>query len=690
MAYLKMSNLPACVKIIEEHADIIRLYKDSALFFAARYGHQSIVKLLLDKGADINHNGYNPALMVAADNGHKDVVEYLLSRGAQVNVRGRNGYTALHKAAFGAHHEIVKILIDHGADKELVNDAGQTALLKCVLQDDEDDCQELDKTAEALLFYGKQMEGFNLTQTLRWAISHDKMRTATAILTNIKFRTEAVNAFFPGLGMTPLMLASMGGRTELVKILLNMGADARMRGADSVSALGLAISGDLHETVEALLDHGLDATEEVIKDDLVGCIQRPLAYATCVNTPKVAELLVKRGASLKVKKGGRTMMMWAAAKGYVDVVRALLDRGEDVHAVSSKGETVLKKAAKSGNMELIKMLVEDHRADVNRGSPLKSAVKDGRIDAIKYLLAKGAKINSQRPSNGDTALIIAVKSKVDAGVVELLVDNGATLDHANKKQETAFLIASKNVSTYPLCLALMKKGANVNAQDSKGKSALMFIMDKFEFNLKEKVKMFLALVKGGIDVNLKEVDGVPVMGMAIQKKMKSNKTVDLIRWLEKQGAHVNFTTANGQTPLMLAIKAHKLDVVEYLITKGLDIYQEDAEGDSALIYAALEGYWELAQKWIREDAPGKQVKRCLAMSARMHTMETKEKRSKKSLEDDDEALFKSLLMYPEEYERSMLYGSDGDSGDDDFNGQFRRCYGKVKGGRNKHCYNRDR
>ena len=56
-----------------------------ALYFAAEGGHTAVVRLLLDKGADVNAQGgyyYANALQAASDRGHEAVVRLLLDKGA--------------------------------------------------------------------------------------------------------------------------------------------------------------------------------------------------------------------------------------------------------------------------------------------------------------------------------------------------------------------------------------------------------------------------------------------------------------------------------------------------------------------------------------------------------------------------------------------------------------------------------
>lgn len=70
--------LPMIKILIEKGADI-HVYNDQALRWASRNGYLEIVKYLAEKGADIHANN-DQALMWASEQGHLEVVKYLKSR----------------------------------------------------------------------------------------------------------------------------------------------------------------------------------------------------------------------------------------------------------------------------------------------------------------------------------------------------------------------------------------------------------------------------------------------------------------------------------------------------------------------------------------------------------------------------------------------------------------------------------
>ena len=91
------------------------------LHYAAKYGHISVVRLLLEAGRDVNAPAGDfgrTALQAATEGDHKDVVKLLISHGADVNAAAAAGFgrTALQAASKGGYEDIVKLLISHGAD----------------------------------------------------------------------------------------------------------------------------------------------------------------------------------------------------------------------------------------------------------------------------------------------------------------------------------------------------------------------------------------------------------------------------------------------------------------------------------------------------------------------------------------------------------------------------------------------
>ena len=103
----------------------------TALGWCCYRGKTDMVKLLVENGADVNHqddDGRTP-LHWAARKGHLAIVEFLIDEGAGVDVRSlAKGETPLHKAAAQGHVPVVRLLLQSGADKHVKNCDGLTPL----------------------------------------------------------------------------------------------------------------------------------------------------------------------------------------------------------------------------------------------------------------------------------------------------------------------------------------------------------------------------------------------------------------------------------------------------------------------------------------------------------------------------------------------------------------------------------
>ena len=102
------------------YKEFVDLTLDQQLVLASEKGYLSLVKELLDRGADIHApQGGDKALRLAAEHGHLEVVKLLLDRGADIHAQ--NDY-ALKLAATNGHLDVVELLLDRGANIHAQND----------------------------------------------------------------------------------------------------------------------------------------------------------------------------------------------------------------------------------------------------------------------------------------------------------------------------------------------------------------------------------------------------------------------------------------------------------------------------------------------------------------------------------------------------------------------------------------
>lgn len=100
------------------------------IHLAASHGHEACLRILLDKGVDVNcrDSDHRTPLHWAATYGQNEVAEVLITRGASVNMAQIDGFTPLHAATCLGHIDVCRTLIRHGADVNRADRDNWTAL----------------------------------------------------------------------------------------------------------------------------------------------------------------------------------------------------------------------------------------------------------------------------------------------------------------------------------------------------------------------------------------------------------------------------------------------------------------------------------------------------------------------------------------------------------------------------------
>ncbi|MBN8776744.1 MAG: ankyrin repeat domain-containing protein [Thiomonas arsenitoxydans] len=127
---LRYNSLKVAKVLIDDphiHLNYLNPSDENALMIACLQGDLGIVKLIVEKGAEINKPGWTP-LSYAATRGRTEVVKYLLEHSAYIDAAAPNGSTPLMMAAYFGYDSTVKLLLEEGADPKLKNAMGYTAL----------------------------------------------------------------------------------------------------------------------------------------------------------------------------------------------------------------------------------------------------------------------------------------------------------------------------------------------------------------------------------------------------------------------------------------------------------------------------------------------------------------------------------------------------------------------------------
>lgn len=149
-----IGDLETISQLLDKNPDLLNSFSPdgfTALGLASFFGHLSLVKLLLDKGANPNiasNNQFKVApIHSACAISHFDITELLIKHRADVNAKQMQGVTPLHSSAHNGQTKLSKLLIDNGADINAKMDNGQTPLFMA----NEKNFQE---TAELIIKHG--------------------------------------------------------------------------------------------------------------------------------------------------------------------------------------------------------------------------------------------------------------------------------------------------------------------------------------------------------------------------------------------------------------------------------------------------------------------------------------------------------------------------------------------------------
>jgi ankyrin repeat protein len=189
---------------------------------------------------------------------------------------------------------------------------------------------------------------------------------------------------------------------------------------------------------------------------------------------EIVRSLLENGAAVRAKDSdGKTALHHAAAGANVEVARILIAHGADVNAVDNHGTNPVNVVSLLNDDTSVTELLLNHGAEINNKNGswpgLLSAAAAGHTRALRFLICKGANINSTG-SQGTTALMEAAASG-HLEIIDTLLGLGTAVDTQDAQGFSALMYAAFNGRENAVAL-LLKSGANKALTNRSGETAV--------------------------------------------------------------------------------------------------------------------------------------------------------------------------------------------------------------------------
>jgi ankyrin repeat protein len=451
MSFHDESQMYDCIKMMIDKGLYLNEIRDGKLLFeACSSGYLTIVKLLLENGANPNpklENEWSP-LRLACFGGNKDIAELLLLHGADIN-DDVDQETLLFVAIGNGHFGLVELLIEHGADVYTCNHFGASQL--------EVACEKGRSDMVQLLIDN----GVNINKEDRhcWTALHTVCAKGYLDIMKILIKNGANVNQKDSTDHTPLHTAAYRGSLPFVRYLVENGANIHDVTVDGFTPLGRAIQSFVprEEVVRYLIEKGSDVNR-------ASNFGSPLRIACSYSAQHIGivKLLLENDADPNLLDITGTPLSVCCKFGLVEMAELLLKHGADVNKADNHLKTPLHMAVKRlyyDRMIDFLLLLISYNADVNRmdhfkRTPLYLAVNKGHLHVVKLLVQNDAnfgdvKIDILTKHHRDTCVTNNCDGCFTADLVELVFVHGWTMkEHQNfpiikrKKIETFFKLYS--------------------------------------------------------------------------------------------------------------------------------------------------------------------------------------------------------------------------------------------------------
>jgi uncharacterized protein len=360
--------LNACVLLFVSSLSIAQSLPD-----LVNEGNRESALELIDQGADVNQLSVDgtTALHWAVYQKDLNLVERLLAQGADPDIANEYDATPMTVASEHGDYSIMKALVDAGGDIESPNTEGQTLLMAVARTGNTE-------TTSLLLSHGANIqarENWGEQTALMWAASQNQPDMVSLLIEHGAdvnssgkdhnwprwITSEPRNKPLEQGGLTPLLYAAREGCEGCVEALLDGGADINFTDPDGQTPLIMALQNLHFDTANILIERGADihrwdwygrtALYSAVDLHLIPSSRRgDLPSNDNLSALNIARTLLENGAYVDMRLKKDPPYRSGGDRGYTD--------GTPDSRVLNGGATALHNAAKSGDVEAVKLLLE--------------------------------------------------------------------------------------------------------------------------------------------------------------------------------------------------------------------------------------------------------------------------------------------------------------------------------------------
>jgi ankyrin repeat protein len=403
------------------------------------------------------------------------------------------------------------------------------------------------------------------------------------------------------MSMDPVVMAiNAQAPTEIIKYLLDQpGNDPNKLTHDGRTYMHWAANRGNADVLEYLITKG----GKINIEDSHGTTPLTFAASSGQQNTRVYDILAANGASLKkdVNQDGANVLLLAISNDKdLKLTNYFISKGLDIKSTDTNGNNAFSYAAKSGNIDLMKNLIEKG-VPVTANAMLMAAQGGGGrrgpgsgggigLPVYQYLESVGAKPTAISKT-GENVLHYIVRKPNQGDVISYFIEKGVNVNQVDDDGNTVLMNAAAGSRDTALIGLLLTHVKNINQQNQKGLSALTMAVKS------NSPQMVSFLIGKGADVRVLDKSGnnlayylVESYGTGGERQFNGPKPEDFdtkMKLLQDKGLDVKTQQRNGNTLYHLAVAKNNISLLQRLQPLNIDVNSKNKEGVTALHKAAL-------------------------------------------------------------------------------------------------------